>query len=406
MKYSALTTRIGGDAANAWQILYRAAARQKAGEDVVILAVGDPDFDTPQPIVDTAVASLLAGDTHYADVTGDVELRSIIAEQHSKATGLKVDQDQVVVMNGAQCALYAAAQCILEPGSEIIIPEPMYTTYAALVGATGAKVINVPMRPENGFQVLPEDIEAAISDKTRAILLNSPSNPTGAMLPRDTLEAVARLCQQNDLWLISDEVYSTVSYGKEHISPCALPGMAERTITINSLSKSHAMTGWRLGWIVGPKTLAEHLGNLALCMLFGSPTFIQEAAKTALTRELPELDAMKQAYLKRRDTLYSELQKIEGIQCHMPEAGMFLMVDIRSTGLGSQAFAEILLDEFDVATLPGHAFGPSGEGHVRLSLAVPEDELIKASQRLAACVEHLQQQPEAHAYEQAIAATA
>ncbi len=390
MKYSQLTTRIGGDSAEAWQILYRAMDRQKAGEDVIILAVGDPDFDTPTPIINAAITGLQSGATHYTDVVGDAELRGIIANWHSNSTGQQVEGEQVVVVNGAQCALFCVAQCIMEAGAEVIIPEPMYTTYEALFNATGAKVVKVPMRPENNFQVLPEDIEAAVTDKTTAILLNSPSNPTGAIFPRTTMEAIAEICQRHDLWLISDEVYSTVTFGTEHFSPCALPNMAERTITINSLSKSHAMTGWRLGWIVCPPEMALHLGNLTLCMLFGSPPFIQEAAKVALTADIPEQEEMRKAYQNRRDVFYHELQKIEGLQCHLPEAGMFLMVDIRKTGLSSQEMAELLLNEFDVATLPGIAFGPSGEGHIRVSLAVDEDELVKASKRIAACIDYIQ----------------
>ena len=179
-----------------------------------------------------------------------------------------------------------------------------------------------------------------------------------------------------------------MTFGAEHFSPCALEGMADRTITINSLSKSHAMTGWRLGWLVGPEVLAEHLGKLALCMLFGCPSFIQEAAKVALTAPLPELAQMRETYLQRRDTLFSLLKAIDGIDCHLPDGGMFLMLDIRSTGLNSQQFSDLLLDKFDVAVLPGVAFGPSGEGHVRLSLGVAENELIKAAERIASCVKY------------------
>ncbi len=388
MEYSKLTQRIGGDSADAWQILYRATARKNAGEDIVILSIGDPDFDTPVPIVNEAIASLRNGDTHYAEIVGDPELRSIIAKEHEKSTGVRVSRDQVVVMNGAQCALFGAIQCILDPGSEIIIPEPMYTTYDALVEASGGSVVSVPMRAENSFQVVPKDIEDAITDKTKAILINSPNNPTGAIFPKETLQAIADICLKYDLWLVSDEVYSTVTFGAEHFSPCALDNMAERTITINSLSKSHAMTGWRLGWLVGPEALAEHLGNLALCMLFGCPSFIQEAAKVALTSPLPELAQMRETYLQRRDTLFSLLNAIAGIDCHLPDGGMFLMLDIRRTGMDSQQFSDLLLDKFDVAVLPGVAFGPSGEGHVRLSLGVSERELIKAAERIAKCVKY------------------
>lgn len=392
MKYSALTQRIGGDSADAWKILYRAAARKDAGEDIVILSIGDPDFDTPSPIVEGAVTSLRNGDTHYAEIVGDLELREIIAKQHSKATGVSAHKDQVVVMNGAQCALFSAIQCILDPGSEIIIPEPMYTTYEALVHASGAHVVSVSMRAENKFQVVPQDIEKAITDKTKAILLNSPNNPTGAVFPKETMQAIADICIKHDLWLVSDEVYSSVTFGEQHFSPCALDNMAERTITINSLSKSHAMSGWRLGWLVGPVELAEHLGNLALCMLFGCPAFIQEAAKVALTENLAELENMRATYQRRRDTLYALLKEIQGVDCHLPAAGMFLMLDIRETQLNSQQFSDLLLDKFDVAVLPGSAFGPSTQGHVRLSLGVSEKELIKAAERIRQCVSFIKEQ--------------
>lgn len=389
MKYSALTRRIGGDAASVWDLLYRAWDRQEKGEDIIILSVGDPDFDTPKVITETAVSSLREGATHYVDVSGIIGLRKIIADSHHRQTGMAATADQVVVMNGAQCALYSAAQCLLEAGTEIIIPEPMYTTYEAVIGASGAQVVRVAATSDNDFHVRPCDIEAAVTDKTRAILLNTPNNPTGAVLSIAALEEIADICRRYDLWLISDEVYSTIVYEQEHISPCALPGMAERTITINSLSKSHAMTGWRIGWAVVPPEMALHLSNLALCMLFGIPGFVQEAAKTALTADIPELDLMKQTYQRRRDTLYGELQAIEGVECHLPQASIFLMADIRCTGLSSQKFADHLLDYYDVSVLPGHAFGPSGEGHVRLSLAVTESELVRASERFALCVNDL-----------------
>ncbi|SEK42169.1 L-aspartate aminotransferase apoenzyme [Colwellia chukchiensis] len=389
MRYSDFTKRIGGDSVDAWQVLYKGLERQQAGEDVIVLALGDPDFDTPQPIIDATFNSLNNGDTHYGDVSGDIELRDIIANWHTKTTGLAVNNKQVVVMNGAQCALYATAQCLLGPGDEIIIPEPMYTTYDAVFNSTGAKIVRIPMRPDNGFQVMPEDIAAAITSKTRAILLNSPNNPSGAIFPRQTMEAVAKLCIEHDLWLISDEVYSTLTYEQAHFSPCSLRGMAERTVTINSLSKSHAMTGWRVGWAVCPEELAVHLANVALCMLFGNPVFIQAAAKVALTQALPELELMKQTYKHRRDTLYALLKDVEGLEVHLPEAGMFLMLDIRSTGLSSQAFATILLDKFDVATLPCGAFGPSVEGYVRLSLSVPVETLVKAGRQIDDCMKYV-----------------
>src|SRR5689334_15160462 len=307
MRYSALTQRIAGDGAAAWQIHDRALALREQGVDVLLLSIGDPDFDTPQPIVRAAIDSLLAGDTHYSDVRGTRTLRSSIASRHQQRCGQEVDADHVIVLPGAQCAVYSVAQCLLDPGDEVIIAEPMYVTYEGVFGACGASVVPVAVRPENGFRVEPADVAALITAKTRVILLNSPNNPSGASLSLKSWQELAALCVQHDLWLISDEVYSDLLYEGEHISPASLPGMAERTATLNSLSKSHAMTGWRVGWVVAPPSLAAHLENLALCMLYGSPDFIQDAAVVALESNLPELAAMREAYRQRRDLVCESL---------------------------------------------------------------------------------------------------
>lgn len=385
MRYSALTERIEGEGAAAWDIHYRAMTQKEAGEEIIILSVGDPDFDTPVPVVDAAVESLRAGHTHYSDYRGEESLRRLIAEAHIKSTGQHVEADNVVVQPGAQSGLYCVAQCILEQGDEIIIPEPMYVTYEGFVGASGAKIVNVPMRPEDGFQLRVEEIGAAITPRTRAILINTPHNPTGSVMSEATWEEIADLVRCHDLWLVIDQVYASLVFDGEHFNPSALAGMAERTITVSSLSKSHAMTGWRLGWIIGPDKLAYHIGNLTLCMLYGSPTFIQHAAEAALSLREDELAAMSAAYRDRRDGMYAILQNAPGIKCHLPAGGMFMMIDIRATGLSSNEFAEQLLEHYSVSVLPGEAFGPSGAGHVRCNLGVAEAELLEAAHRIATC---------------------
>ncbi|WP_409260847.1 pyridoxal phosphate-dependent aminotransferase [Pseudomonas putida] len=389
MRFSSLTQRIAGDGAAAWEIHYRALAMLEQGRDVLLLSVGDPDFDTPAPIVQAAVASLEAGNTHYADVRGKRNLREAIARRHQQRSGQAVSADQVTVLAGAQCALFCVAQCVLEPGDEVIVAEPMYVTYEAVFGACGATVVPVPVRPEHGFRVQPEDVAARITSRTRALALNSPHNPSGASLPRSTWEALAELCIGHDLWLISDEVYSELLFEGEHISPASLPGMAERTATLNSLSKSHAMTGWRVGWVVGSPALSGHLENLALCMLYGSPDFIQDAAVAALEQPLPELDGMREAYRRRRDLVCARLADCPGLRALKPDGGMFVMVDIRETGLSAQAFANRLLDLHGVSVLAGEAFGPSAAGHIRLGLVLDTQALGEACRRIALCASEL-----------------
>ncbi|APC21147.1 arginine--pyruvate aminotransferase AruH, partial [Pseudomonas protegens] len=385
MRFSRLTQRIAGDGAAAWDIHYRALAKRERGEQVWLLSVGDPDFDTPQPIVQAAIDSLQAGHTHYADVRGKRALREAIARRHQQRSGQVVDAEQVVVLAGAQCALYSVAQCLLDPGDEVIVAEPMYVTYEAVFGACNARVVPLPVRAEDGFRVQPEAVAARITGKTRALVLNSPHNPTGASIPRATWEALAALCIEHDLWLICDEVYSELLYEGEHVSPASLPGMAERTATLNSLSKSHAMTGWRLGWVVAPTALAAHLENLALCMLYGSPEFIQDAAVVALEQPLPQLQEMAQAYRQRRDLVCDCLADCPGARPLKPDGGMFVMVDIRATGLSAQAFSERLLDEQGVSVLAGEAFGPSAAGHIRLGLVLQADDLREACRRIVLC---------------------
>ncbi|WIE47470.1 pyridoxal phosphate-dependent aminotransferase [Pseudomonas sp. GM17] len=389
MRFSDLTQRIAGDGAAAWGIHYRALAKQEQGEDILLLSVGDPDFDTPAPIVQAAIDSLLSGNTHYTDVRGKRSLRESIARRHRQRSGQQVGADQVMVLAGAQCALFSVAQCLFDPGDEVLVAEPMYVTYEAVFGACGAVVVPVPVRSENGFRVLPEDVAARITPRTRAMALNSPHNPSGASLPRSTWQALAELCIEHDLWLISDEVYSELLFDGEHISPASLAGMAERTATLNSLSKSHAMTGWRLGWVVAPPALAAHLENLALCMLYGSPEFIQDAAVVALDSGLPELDAMREAYRQRRDLVCECLADCPGVRALKPDGGMFVMVDIRETGLSAQAFADRLLERHGVSVLAGEAFGPSAAGHIRLGLVLGAAPLREACQRIARCAREL-----------------
>lgn len=389
MRYSGLTQRIAGEGAAAWQIHYRALELREKGVDVLLLSVGDPDFDTPRPIVQACIDSLLAGDTHYAAVRGSRELRDSIVSRHRRRSGQTVDVDEAIVMPGAQCAVYSVVQCLLDPGDEVIVAEPMYVTYEGVFGACGAKVVPVAVRPENGFRVDPADVAALITPKTRAILLNSPNNPSGASLPLMIWQELASLCIRYNLWLISDEVYSDLLYEGEHISPASLPGMAKRTATINSLSKSHAMSGWRVGWVIGPKPLIDHLEHLSLCMLFGIPDFVQKAAQVALDGNLPEVAMMREEYRQRRDLVCASLNASAGLRAVRLDGGMFVMVDVRQTGVCAQRFAERLLEGYGVSVLAGEAFGPSAAGHIRIGLVVDQQKLADACRRIAMCATDL-----------------
>lgn len=376
-----MVKRISGEAADAWKLHAKASKVAKYDPEVILLSVGDPDLDTPQPIVDSLIQSVLAGRTHYASGLGEPDLREAVA-RHYQAQGFsQVAAKNVVIVPGTQNGLFAAAMCLLAAGDEIIIPEPMYVTYPGFVGATGATVVSVSLKGDDGFSLHPEAIAAAITPNTRAILLNSPNNPTGAVIPKETLEAVARLCQQHDLWLLSDEVYLDLYYSQVPTSALALDDMFERTVVVSSLSKSHAMTGWRLGWIIAPDALVAHLANLLSSMMYGASMFIQDAAVTAF--EVPDLvKSMREIYRSRREVMLSRCKTMPGLSCLEPEGGMFVLLDVRRTGLSAAMFAERFFEAEKVSLLSADAFGPSAKGFLRLSLCVNEAKLHEVCDRL------------------------
>ena len=383
LRYASFVERISGEGSRAWDIHDRAREMEQEGRDIIFLSIGDPDFDTPPPIVDALVDSLRRGRTHYTSMSGITPLREAIAARYQKLTGHETRSDSVIVTAGAQCGLFSAMLCLAGPGDEVLVPEPMYVTYEAVVGVTAARLVQVPLRGERGFHLDPDDLAAAITPRSRVLLLNFPHNPTGATLTADELEAVADIVKRHDLWLVSDEVYATLIYDDQpHRSIITVPGMAERTVVVDSLSKSHAMTGWRLGWTISPGDMPDHLRNLALCMLYGCPPFIQDAAVTALTSEFDEIDIMRNAFRERRDLLVDRINAMPRVGCLKPEGSIFLMIDVRDSGLGSMDFAWRLLESEGVSTLPCDGFGPSGEGYLRVSMSSPLGELSAFCDRL------------------------
>jgi arginine:pyruvate transaminase len=395
MKYSNLVERLQGRRTSAWEIHRTAQQALANGEDVIVLSVGDPDFATPAPIVERAVEALRGGDTHYSAVSGREPLRAAIAEEHARTTGRAASAANVILTAGAQNGVFAASLCLLEAGDEVIVPEPMYLTYEACVRAAGATLVPVPVDPARAFHLDCDALEAAITPRTQAIFFATPCNPTGVVMPRADLERIARLASEHDLWVLSDEVYADLTFEREHVSIAALPGMAQRTVTLGSLSKSHAMAGWRVGWAIGPATLIEHMGRLALAMLYGLPGFIQQAALTALRDKAPIVAEMREIYRRRRDVVFERLRRVAGLRCLLPEAGMFMMVDVSGTGLDTAEFTWQLFRAQGVSLLDASAFGETANGFVRLGFVVDEASLIDACERIAAFVGGLPVRPQA-----------
>jgi arginine:pyruvate transaminase len=382
MRFSPLVERIAGKGAGAWKIHFAAERQRAAGRDVIFLTVGDPDQAPPSAVIEATVDSLRRHRTGYAPILGYIEIRAAIAARFAKRTGVPCTVENVVIVPGTQAGLYCALQCLAGPGDEVIVPEPMYATYEAVGGASGAKLVNIPLRSESGFHPDLDVLAKAVTPRTRMIWINSPHNPTGAVLDPIEIEAIAALCRKHDLWLLSDEVYEDLAFARPHLSPRSLPGMAERTVVVSSLSKSHAIPGFRLGWMIGPPALTPHLFNLLLCTLYGGPPFIQDGALVALRGELPEVAALHEDYRRRAALLSDTLVTAPNCRVVQPEGGMFVLLDVRGSGLGSEEFAERLLESESVAVLPCDGFGPSAVGHLRISLTVDDARLKEAGERI------------------------
>lgn len=381
--YSPLVHRIAGEGAAAWEIHSQALAAKARGEDVIVLSVGDPDLDTPAAITERAIAELRAGNTHYTPCLGENDLRDTLAAHYTRQFGWEVGRGHVAVVSGAQNGLYMACQLTLAPGDEVIALDPMYVTYEATIRASGAHSVVVAPRAGGAFRPDLDAIAAAITPRTRALMLTTPNNPTGVTLGADELACLAEIAQRHDLWVIADEVYGALVFDGAHLSIASLPGMAERTITVASLSKSHAMTGWRVGWIIAPTEMIAHVDNLALCMLYGLPGYAQAAGVVALTEAWGEVDRMRAIYRQRRDHLVAALTGVPGLRPLTPDAGMFLMVDVTGTGLSSGDFARGLLRAVGVSVLDASAFGASAVGHVRISFTLGLETLSEAARRIA-----------------------
>jgi arginine:pyruvate transaminase len=380
MKFSKLVGRISGDGADAWKTHYLASGARERGEDVILLSVGDPDLDTPAPVVDRAIECLRSGDTHYTPATGREPLRTAIAEQHRVRSGQDVDASNVIFLAGAQNALFAASLCVAGPGDEVIAFEPLYPTYPAAIEVSGARMVRAPASPASGFRVDPRSLEALITSKTRAFFFATPNNPSGVILSESDLAVIGDSARRHGLWVVVDEVYAGLAPGGR--VPSLAASLPDQVVTISSLSKSHAMPGWRAGWMVGPPTLITHVESLAICMLYGLPGFVQEAALTAL-RVAPAAESrIRDFCAQRRDALLAGLAGIPELRCCVPDAGMFMLIDVRGTGLTGHEFMTQLYESEGVSVIDGGAFGKGTRDFVRVCFAADEGLLRSACERI------------------------
>ena len=351
-------------------------------EGAISLGVGEPDFVTPWHVREACIYSLESGNTHYTSNKGMPELREAICDSVRSDLGLDYNpSEQILITTGVSEAVDLAFRATLNPGDEAIVPEPCYVAYAPDIVLSGGVARSVPTRLEEEFRLRPEDVSAAVTNKSRVLLLSYPNNPTGAIMTRSDLEELADVVVENDLLVVSDEVYAKLTYSGSHASFAQLEGMQERTVILNGLSKSHAMTGWRIGYALGDPDLVGAMTKIHQYTMLCAPTMAQVAALEAMQKGDEEMVHMRHEYNLRRRMFVSGLNRI-GLDCFEPKGAFYAFPSVRSWGLSSEEFAERLLKEQKVAVVPGNVFGQSGEGFLRCSYATSREELIEALDRM------------------------
>lgn len=378
MRYARITERLSSQGSHKWAVHMRARDMKAAGEEIIELTIGEPDIPTPADMIDEAARSMRAGRTRYTGGRGEPSILAALSDKYSKRTGREISQKQILCFPGTQSALAIAMFGLAEEGDEVITTNPCYATYEGVIKATGATPVYVPVSEENGFRLQAADLEKAITPRSRVLLLNSPHNPTGAMLSREEIAAIGEVCIKHNLWIISDEVYELLVFNGEFSSPFDIPELAERTVVVASISKSHSAPGFRSGWCIGPEEFTDRLLPLSEYLLFGVQPFIADMTAYALNRPATAAKQMLENFYRRAQMISERLDGQAGIACKIPQAGMFILVDIRATGLTGADFAMRLLEEEKIATMPGDSFGSNLVGFLRLSLSVADHQIDDA----------------------------
>ena len=389
MRFAPISDRLAGLGAAKWAVHNEGLHRSSLGQQVIMLSIGEPDLPPPAKVIDQAISSMRAGRTKYAAGQGEPEALKAIARHLSKRSGNVVTPEEVLYTAGTQNGLCTALYTLVQSGDEVLVPDPYYATYEGLVAASGATFVPVPTSPENSFHVTAEAIEQAITPRSRVLLLNTPSNPTGAVLSEQEIDAIGDVCERHDLWIICDEVYADMTYDAPFCSPFDRKQLRHRTLAVSSISKSHALPGFRAGWVACPAEVTPRLVLVAEAMLFGSQPFIEDALVVALTEQHDEVQRMRVAYRERAQVLVEAINGSTAVSACMPEGGMFVMVDVRATKLSGEEFAWKLLDDHNIGVMPGESFGLGGAGHIRIALTVEAQVLRQACETIRTMAESL-----------------
>ena len=368
----------------------KALAMEREGHKVLHFEIGRPDFDTPEYIKKAAFEALTAGKVHYTSNFGVMELRQVIADKLKRDNNVDYKASEILVTVGLSEAVFAVLATILNEGDEILVPDPVWLNYINVPNLLGAKAVTYDLKEENGYQMDLNEIRAKITDKTRAVVIITPNNPTGGVLSEDVLAELAQIVVENDLMVISDEIYERLVYdGAKHVSIASLPGMKERTFTMNGMSKAYAMDGWRLGYVAAPEEYVMAMNKFHQHNTTCAPAFVQAAAMAALTQEGDEVNNMVKEYQRRRDYAVKAINEIEGISCQCPKGAFYIFINCKSLGMKSADLSAYLLENAKIALVPGDVFGPGGEGYLRMSFANSYENIVEGCANLKKAVEQL-----------------
>jgi len=382
-RISELSERLMDDSdTGVWDVHDRAVAMAERDEPVYLLSVGDPDLPTLPSTIRSTIDSLEKGRTHYAPGRGEINLRTTIAGIETAASGKHCDPDEIVIFPGATNAIYSVLACLMNPGDDIVLAEPMYIGYEGILRALHVNKVSFDLDIGNGFAFDVEAVKAAITPHTRVVFINTPGNPAGNMLTEPQLKELAEFCLERNLWLVCDEVYSMITFEDTHISLRKAAASLQYVMVVDGLSKSHAMTGWRLGWTVCNTSMADRLLDFTSSTIFGCCQFVQDAAAFALSNDEEYIAGVRQEYRVRRDYVCERVASITGLSCQVPKAGMFVMINVSEVASSGMNFAEALLDAESVSVLPGVGFGECCSDYVRVSLAQPINVLTPAFDRI------------------------
>jgi len=365
----------------------KALAMEREGHKVLHFEIGRPDFDTPEYIKKAAFEALTAGKVHYTSNFGLMELRQVIADKLNRDNNVPYKASEILVTVGLSEAVFAVLATILNEGDEILVPDPVWLNYINVPNLLGAKAVTYGLKEETGYQMDLDEIRSKITDKTRAVVIITPNNPTGGVLAEDVLNELAQIAIENDLMVISDEIYERLVYdGAKHISIASLPGMKERTFTMNGMSKAYAMDGWRLGYVAAPEEYVMAMNKFHQHNTTCAPAFVQAAAIAALTQEGEEVNDMVKEYQRRRDYAVKAINDIEGISCQCPKGAFYIFINCKSLGMKSADLSAYLLENAKIALVPGDVFGPGGEGYLRMSFANSYENIVEGCKNLAEAV--------------------